>query len=110
MAQTGQRRSERVLLDVPLVVRGETPDHHDFQEETFSVTVSAHGALVMLATKVALGQKLTLLNPQNWDERETRVAYIGPAHAGLSQVAVEFGKPSPEFWPVNPQPSGWKIC
>ena len=98
-----------MLLDIPLVIRGETADHRDFQEETFTVTVSAHGALLMLATEVALGQKLTLLNPQNWDERESRVAYIGPSHAGLAQVAVEFREPAPEFWPVDPQPSGWKV-
>jgi hypothetical protein len=108
VGQIGHRRSERMLLDVPLVIRGESVDHKLFQEETFTVTVSAHGALLMLAAKVALGQKLTLLNPQNWDERESRVAYIGPAHAGLAQVAVEFRKPSPEFWPVDPVPSGWR--
>jgi hypothetical protein len=109
VVQIGHRRSERVLLDVPLVIRGESPDHRHFQEETFTVTVSAHGALLMLAAKVALGQNLTLLNPQTWDERESRVAYIGPAHAGLAQVAVEFRKPSPEFWPIDPRPSAWKI-
>lgn len=109
MAQAAQRRSERVLLDLPVIVSGEFPDHRAFREETFTVTVSAHGALMMLATNVKLGQKLVVTNPENEDKREARVAYLGSPHAGLSQVAIEFSRPSPEFWPVNPPPENWKV-
>jgi hypothetical protein len=97
-----------VLMDVPIVIRGESPDRQSFQEETFTVTVSAHGALLMLATQVRLGQKLLLLNPANWDEREGRVAYRGPVHAGLAQVGIEFTQPSPDFWPIGSPPPDWK--
>ena len=107
MTQTGQRRSARVLIDVPVVIGGESSDHRAFREETFTVTVSAHGALVMLATKVAPGQKIVVMNPTNWDEREGRVAYAGPLHAGLAQVAVEFAQPAPEFWPISSPPPDW---
>ena len=54
MAELGQRRSERVLLDVPVVVCGESVDQLAFEEETFTVTVNAHGALLMLASPVGL--------------------------------------------------------
>jgi hypothetical protein len=106
MAQTGQRRSERVLLDVPVMIRGESPDQRAFREETFTVTVNAHGALLMMASKVALGQKLVLTNA-NRDEREGTVSYMGTAYAGLAQVAVEFTHPAPEFWPVSSPPPDW---
>ncbi|HXX21004.1 MAG TPA: hypothetical protein VEJ46_16495 [Candidatus Acidoferrum sp.] len=109
VVQAAQRRSERVLLDVPIVVSGESPDHGTFHEETFTVTVSAHGALMMLATNVKLGQRLVVENPANEDKREARVAYLGAPHAGLSQVAVEFARPSPEFWPVSSPPADWKV-
>jgi hypothetical protein len=108
VAQTGQRRSARVLMDVPVVIRGEYADKRSFREETFTVTVSAHGALVMLAASVALGQKIVVINPSNSVEREGRIAYRGPLHAGLSQVAVEFTQPSPEFWPLDLPPADWK--
>ena len=108
MPQAGQRRSARVLLDVPVVIRGESADQRAFREETFTVTVSAHGALLMLAPNVVLGQSIVVVNALNRDEREGKVAYRGPLHAGLSQVAVEFTQPSPEFWPVNPVPLDWK--
>lgn len=108
MAFTAQRRSERVLLDVPVVVRGQS-GNRTFQEETFTVTVSAHGALLMLEANVSLGQKLVVMNPKNWDEREARVAYKGSVHAGLSQVAVEFAKPAPEFWQMEFTPPNWNL-
>ncbi len=107
--QLGQRRSERILLDVPVVICGESAEHPTFREETFTVTVSAHGALLMLAAKVRLGQKLIVMNPQNWDERSATVAYLGPDRAGLAQVAVEFAEPSPQFWAVDLPPADWQL-
>jgi len=110
VTQTGQRRSERVLLDLPVVICGKSPNQTPFQEETFTITVSAHGALVMLATKVALRQKLVLRNPSNSEECDAQVAYIGTSYAGLSQVAVEFAKPSPGFWPIEAPPPDWNTA
>jgi hypothetical protein len=107
VANAAMRRSERVLLDVPVILLGVSADHRSFREETFTVTVSAHGALLMLQTKVALGQKVTLANPGNWDERAARVAYVGSDHAGLAQVGIEFEQPAPQFWPVSSPPSNW---
>lgn len=101
-----RRRSERVFLDIPVVVSGESGSRA-FQEETFTVTVSAHGALLMLGANVALGQKLRVINPKNRDERETHVTFKGSVHAGLAQVAVEFADPSPEFWQMDSPPANW---
>jgi len=110
LPQTAQRRSQRVLIDLPIIVSGESSDHRSFLEETFTVTISAHGALMMLATKVTIGQKLILTNPANHGQREARVAYLGHPHAGLSQVAVEFARPAPDFWPLSSPPRDWKAC
>jgi hypothetical protein len=101
------RRSERVLLDVPVVLLGETADHRAFREETFTVTVSAHGALLMLQAKVTLGQRVTLANLENQAERRAHVAYVGGDHAGLAQVGLEFEQPAPGFWPVASPPQNW---
>jgi len=84
------RRSKRVILDLPLMIRGETEDKRPFQEETFTLTVSAHGGLVFLENRVALGQKVLLLNPKTRDERECTVAFLGPPYAGLTTVGVQF--------------------
>ena len=98
-AQLERRRSPRRLLDVPLIVRGETAENQPFQEETFTISVSAHGALVLLASRVALGQTVVLMKPETRQELEGRVSRLGALYGGLAQVAVEFAQPVPEFWP-----------
>jgi hypothetical protein len=109
LGQTAQRRSERVLVDVPLVVRNSSGEKQTFREETFTVTVSAHGGLIMLEAPVKIGQKIVVMNPKNWDEREALVAYLGRPHAGLAQVAFEFSRPAPEFWALDSPPANWKL-
>lgn len=106
----GLRRSERVILDMPLVISGQAEGDSSFREETFTMVVNAHGALLVLETKVALGQKLLLMNPTNWDEREAKVCFVGPTYAGLAKVGVEFISASPGFWPVSPPPADWNVC
>ena len=93
-----RRRSHRTLLDVPLVVRGESTEGLSFREETFTISVSDHGALLVLAAKVALGQKVFLMNVQTRDEKEGRVARFGSLYGGLAQVGVEFALPAHDFW------------
>ena len=97
--QLERRRSPRRLLDVPLIVRGETAENQPFREETFTISVSAHGALVLLASHVALGQTVVLVKPETRQEQEGRVSRLGAPYGGLAQVAVEFTQPVPEFWP-----------
>lgn len=94
-------------MDFPILVRGESVDREPFHEETFTVTVSAHGALLMMATKVAMGQSVTLMNAAR-NEREGRISYLGRDHAGLAQVGIEFLRPAPDFWPIDSPPSSWK--
>ena len=105
-----RRRSQRLPLDVGLVVRGISLENGPFQEEAFTISVSAHGALMLLSTKVALRQTLFLKNPRTLNETEVRVARFGPPHAGLAQVEVgiEFARPAPMFWPVEAAPDSWK--
>lgn len=103
-----RRRSERALLDVALIVRGQSPEGQPFQEETFTISVSDHGALLVLSCKVALGQMLLLVNPQTHTQREGRVARFGSPYGGLAQVGIEFAKAAPEFWFGGVAPGRWK--
>lgn len=106
MPTYGKRRSERVLLDVPVIVRGQA-DKLPFREETFTLSVSAHGALMLLSSRVELGQKLVLRKAKTADECEATVTFLGPPYAGLSTVGVQFARPSPKFWPVLAPPADW---
>jgi hypothetical protein len=106
----GKRRSERVLLDVPLVIRGQSANRQPFSEETFTLTVSAHGALIVLAANVELGQTVKLTKIKTTDEREAVVAFLGPPYAGLATVGLQFAKPAPDFWPVAAPPADWAVA
>jgi hypothetical protein len=92
-AVADRRRSSRLVLDVGLIVRGE-----GFEESTFTVSVSQHGALIMLETLVEIGQKIFIRNALKGPEIEGKVVRIGSPHGGLRMVGIDFLQPSPEFW------------
>lgn len=99
-----RRRSQRYLLDVALVIRGETAEMKPFEELTFTISVSSHGALVVLASKVTVGQRVLLKNPETQFETEGRVARLGAPYGGLAAVGIEFQQPAAELWTVSATP------
>jgi hypothetical protein len=95
-----RRRSERLPFRETVFVCGQSHGR-SFKEETLTLSISAHGALVDLSASLSRGQKLLLMNPQTWDEREAHVARVGNVRNGRTEVALKFTKPAPEFWPLN---------
>ncbi|MGA7922220.1 MAG: hypothetical protein WCA38_21345, partial [Candidatus Acidiferrales bacterium] len=51
-ADKGRRRSMRVLLNVPVAVKGKTATNQNFDEETRTLVVNAHGALISVAAQL----------------------------------------------------------
>jgi hypothetical protein len=70
-------------------------------EETRTVTVSAHGALVLMTAKVSVGQLLTLRNSTTEEEVLCRVAYVNPHVGEKKEVGLDFMKPCPRFWRIS---------
>src|SRR5580700_5489726 len=96
---SSRRRSQRVILSLPVTVRTEDgPKDTSFEEETHTLIVNLHGALILLAGKVIKGQKLLLKNRVTQEEQVCQVASLGSKAEGKTQVGVEFLKPSPDFW------------
>ena len=105
-----RRRSQRVILSLRVIVRTEDgPKDASFEEETHTLIVNAHGALIALAGKVTKGQKLRVTNRATKAEQVCRVASLGPKAEGKTQVGVEFLKPSPEFWQISFPPEDWVV-
>src|SRR5580700_5523906 len=90
-----RRRSQRVMLSLPVIVCGEGPEG-PFREETRTVVVNAHGALLSLLTKVSHQQILRLNTPGNSENQACRVTYVGPTTEGRTQFAVEFTRAAPQ--------------
>jgi hypothetical protein len=105
----GRRRSMRVLLSVPITVKGQTTANQEFDEETRTLVVNAHGALISLAARVAAAQEITVANKATQSTRECRVVYVGSEQAGKSQMGIEFVKPSPSFWQIDFPPDDWVV-
>jgi len=105
----GRRRSMRVLLSVPILVTGLDTGKKEFHEETRTLVVNAHGALITLATPVASGQKITLSNRATKLSQDCRIVYLGTAQAGRTQMGVEFTKPTPTFWQIDFPPDDWVV-
>ena len=103
----GRRRSMRVLLSVPIVVKGKNPSGQQFEEETRTLVVNAHGALISLKVPVAPGQHLTMSNRATQQSVQCRVVYLGAQQAGKTQMGIEFESPSPSFWQIDFPPEDW---
>jgi len=103
----GRRRSMRVLLSVPIQVSGKDKEQKDFAEETRTLVVNAHGALISLAARVTPGQNLTVSNRSTKKELECRVVHLGNASAGKVQTGVEFVSPCGSFWQIDFPPDDW---
>ena len=106
--EPSRRRSQRVILSLPITVRTEGgPRDKSFEEATQTLVVNAHGALVEIAGKVAKGQTLRLTNRSTQEEQLCHVVYVGAVPGDKAQVGVEFDKPCPAFWRIAFPPEDW---
>jgi hypothetical protein len=102
-----RRRTQRVLMRVPVRVSGQSTHGSQFDEQTHTFSVSAHGASILLFASVKNGQRLKLVNPATGDEAECIVAHVGRRHADRMEVGVFFALANPKFWHVIFPPQDW---
>ncbi len=101
-----RRRSHRVQIAMGLQVRGASGGTN-FQEEAKTISVSAHGCMLRLATKVARGQHVKIVNKKTAEELSCTVTYIGQTDGEKVEVGIEFAEPSPVFWRIAFPPENW---
>jgi hypothetical protein len=107
--EASRRRSMRVLLSVSIRVTGKTAFNEDFEEQTRTLVVNAHGALISLQAPVVPNQRITVANKATNDSRECRVVHVGTQAAGKIQIGIEFVKPSGLFWQIDFPPDDWVV-
>jgi hypothetical protein len=101
-----RRKTQRVLVRVPVRVSVKHAPGSHF-EETHTLALNAHGALILLSTSVGKGQRLELLNIATGDRAECIVAYLGHREGDRIEIGVEFILPNPQFWHVAFPPKDW---
>ena len=108
-ATAGRRRSQRLFLQVRIVVEGTLANKSPFSEETHTIIVNAHGALVEMGTSLEQGQIVTMRNVRTSEKIECTVKLVTRATAGKFSTAFEFTNPNPGFWRISFPPEDWSI-
>jgi hypothetical protein len=102
-----RRRSQRVLMKIPVRVSFYAGAVSLSEEETHTLAVSAHGALIAVSASLYRGQRLTLSNVQTKGSLECVVAHIDRFPGESIKLGVEFLLPNPNFWRVAFPPKDW---
>ena len=102
-----RRRNQRVLMKISVRVSGQAGAASFFEEDTHTLAISAHGALIVVAAPVYRGQRLTLSNVQTNATLECVVAHVERASGEQIQVGIEFMLVNPTFWRVAFPPKDW---
>lgn len=98
-AVTDRRRSNRRDILLPISVYGNRDNTESFFEDGMSLQVSDHGGLLVLASRVRVGQELVLRTCSAESKSQVcHVARLGAATHLRTAVAVQFAQPAPEFW------------
>lgn len=101
------RRSQRVCLSVPIVVLKGASGATQASEETRTLIVSAHGALLVMRLPVQAGDLVTIKHTKTLEELVCRIINVGPDQSGKREIGVEFERPSPRFWRIAFPPADW---
>ena len=102
-----RRRSQRVLMQVAVHIRGTDSQGKEFEEETETLAINAHGALILVNARVTSGSKVTIQHKRTQEEQECHVVFLGPVRAGKAEIGLEFSDPRPAFWRVAFPPEDW---
>jgi hypothetical protein len=104
-----KRRSQRVRLSVPILVRAvQEGSEPPVTEDTTTLEVNAHGALISLAMKLRPGQRLILRNWNTGREQECRVVHVKDNPYGKNEVGISFPFADGHFWNLDFPPEDWK--
>lgn len=93
-----RRSNKRVQHKALIVVRFQNVNKQSVSEQTHTMVVSDHGALILLEAAVNPRQIIRLEKLSVREELLCRVVGLGPTILGKTQVAVEFIVPQPGFW------------
>jgi hypothetical protein len=104
-----RRRSQRLFLQVRIIVEGTLPNKKPFKEDTHTIIVNAHGALVEMDAALESGQSVTLQNVRTSDKIDCIVKLVQRASGGKYSTAFEFLRPNPGFWRISFPPEDWNI-
>jgi hypothetical protein len=106
------RRSQRVVIDIPVRVRVNRGGATPVEEITKTVIVNGSGALIRLSTLVVVpGETLQMVNVGTHAEVKCRVANtrIDPSDNERTEAVITFDAPTPGYWGLSFPASGLEL-
>ena len=104
-----RRRSERVLLQIHLLLETRLDDGKLVTMDAFTLVVNAHGGLLEISVKLPKGQQIALINTASGAKVPCRILAVRKSQDGVFAIAFEFETPSPDFWPITFPPPDWQL-
>jgi hypothetical protein len=97
-----RRKTERIMLAIPIRVLSFGGSGGSFAEDTQTIQLNRVGARIALTHRVMPGDSLRVINLQNFAEAEFRV--VGPArldHGRVTEWGVECTEPDRNIWNIQ---------
>ncbi len=97
-----RRRSERVLIRIPIKVIGTDPVGKEVDTDAEAVVVSRHGALIRINTELVPNSHIRITNAFTRKQELFRVVWVGERKVESGyDVGVELLNPSDVFWGIS---------
>ena len=98
----GRRKGGRVLMRVPVEVRGTAQDGSVLEESTHTGVVGALGAMVRTSRLLQMGTEVAVTNRFSQQTAKFRVVWVGEQNTdGLWEIGIESLLPLEDFWGVR---------
>jgi len=95
------------LMQVGVRIRGKDAQGSQFEEETATLAINAHGALILLQARITSGSAVLMQHKGTQQEQECQVVFLGPVRSGKAEIGLEFSSACPTFWRVAFPPEDW---
>lgn len=96
-----RRRTARASLCMNLLVYGETGAGEKFRYWTKSVSVSAHGGVLLLEAALTVGQGFQVMNEYNGKKAKGKIVAVRSTREGQVQASFEFAEGGENFWSMS---------
>jgi hypothetical protein len=101
LAGEWKRRTQRVLLRIPIEVNGSGADGKPFTEMTFTLAINQHGAQIALQSAVRPGDQITITNLQNHISCPFRIVRQATTLGEGPEWGIECLEPEVNFWGMS---------
>ena len=101
-----RRRTARAVMCINVLLYGETEAGEKFKYWTRSVSVSAHGGVLLLETQLGLGQVFQLVNEFSGRKAAAKIVALRSSRDGQVSASFEFTEGGEKFWGMTFPASG----